>query len=141
MIAGVEDKENDDTTADSGPESEPDDAETRRGKGLSERETATIVDAFRSQVSRCWDAGSLAGAPDAEKLVVAMRIRLNRDGSLNGLPEYLDTPSMGDPYYRAAAEAGRRAIMQCQNYDLPADSYDGWRVLDVEFNPAQMLGL
>jgi hypothetical protein len=141
VIAGVEDKENKDAPQDNGPKRDAGDDETKRGKGASDRETATIRDAFRSQVSRCWSAGSIAGAAEAEKLSVLIRVRLNQDGSLNGTPEYVEPDRLSNPAYRAAAEAGRRAIMQCQNYDLPADSYDLWQDIEVNFDPSKMVGL
>ena len=57
------------------------------------------------------------------------------------MPVYRDSDKLSDPYYRAAAESARRAIMGCQNYTLPADSYDQWSELTLNFNPAEMLGL
>lgn len=140
VIAGLEDKEDTDTTSDSAPEEKKaEDEKPQKGIGDPSRATATIIDAFKTQVSRCWSPPM--GAPSPEKLIVLIRVRLNRDGSLNGMPEYRDQSAMSDPYYRAAAEAGRRAIMGCQNYQLPAESYDLWKVLDVEFDPSKMIGL
>ena len=142
VIAGLEDKEKKDDTSESAPEErKAEGTKPQRGAGDPNRATAAIQDAFKTQVSKCWDTAAFAGAPEAEKLVVALRIRLNRDGSLNGLPQYEDPGRLSDPYYRTAAEAGRRAVMQCQNYTLPADAYDQWSVLIVEFNPSQMIGL
>ncbi len=57
------------------------------------------------------------------------------------MPVYKEQGKMGDPYYRAAAESARRAVMQCQNYDLPAESYDEWSELTLRFDPSEMLGL
>lgn len=140
VIAGLEDKEDTDTETDSAPEETPaEDEKPQKGIGDPSRATATIQDAFKTQVSKCWSPP--VGAPSPENLIVLIRVRMNRDGSLSGMPEYLEPGKMSDPYYRAAAEAGRRAIMGCQNYKLPADSYDLWDVLDVEFDPSKMIGL
>jgi hypothetical protein len=140
VIAGLEDKENDDDTTEEAPEEKPAaDPESQKGKGDPKRATAAIRDAFLTQIARCWSPP--VGAPDAENLVVDIRIKLNRDGSLNGMPQFVDSSRLSDPYYRAAAESGRRAIMQCQNYELPADSYEQWADLIIAFDPSQMLGL
>jgi len=112
---------------------------TKQGDSLSEKETMAVIDAMQAQIARCWSPP--AGAPDAERLIVQMRINLNRDGSLNGMPEFLEQGRMSDEFYRVAAEAARRAVIQCQPYELPADAFDGWKSLRLRFNPAKMLGL
>ncbi|NWH07287.1 MAG: hypothetical protein HXY22_01310 [Alphaproteobacteria bacterium] len=106
------------------------------GTGLSLSE----IDAFRSQVSKCWNAP--IGAPNPEQLIVEVRIRLNEDGSLQAQPEFTDPSrySAGDTYYRAAAEAARRAIIQCAPYKLPVDRYSMWSEIDVNFDPRKMAG-
>lgn len=139
-IAGLEDKEKTDDTPDEAPaEQEPSDDKPQRRKGDPTRETMAIMDAFKTQIAKCWSPP--VGAPDADDLVVVLRIQLNRDGSLASMPEYRDPDRLSDPYYRAAAEAARRAVMGCQNYQLPAESYDEWSSLTLNFNPAEMLGL
>jgi hypothetical protein len=46
----------------------------------------------------------------------------------------------GNPYMRAAAEAGRRAIMTCQPYKLPPDKYDTWHdITTLDFDPSKMV--
>lgn len=140
VTAGLEDKEAEDDTADEAPEEqESADDKPQQGAGDPSRSTMAIVDAFKTQIAKCWSPP--VGAPEAEKLVVVLQIRLNRDGSLSGMPEYRDSEKLSDPYYRAAAESARRAVMQCQNYDLPEDSYDQWRELTLRFDPTEMLGL
>jgi hypothetical protein len=47
----------------------------------------------------------------------------------------------GNSYTRAASEAARRAIYQCQPYRLPADRYNQWREINpLRFDPRQMMG-
>lgn len=140
VIAGLEDKEDTDDTSESAPEEQPtEDDKPQQGIGDPDRATATIQDAFKTQVSKCWSPP--VGAPSPESLRVLLRVRLNKDGSLSGMPEYLEPENMSDPYYRAAAEAARRAVMGCQNYKLPADLYDQWKNLKVTFDPSKMIGL
>lgn len=138
-VAGLEDKEDTEDPAETAPEEPPADEAPQQGKGDPSRETMAIMDAFKTQIAKCWSPP--VGAPEAEELVVTLRIRLNRDGSLAGMPEYKNPERLSDPYYRAAAEAARRAVMGCQNYELPADSYDQWSALTLNFDPTEMLGL
>ena len=36
------------------------------------------------------------------------------------------------------ADSAVRAIMQCQNYDLPQDKYEAWEIVTLKFDPSQM---
>lgn len=102
--------------------------------------TMSEIDAFRAQMRRCWTVP--AGSPNAEQLVVRIKVYLNADGSLSGAPELQDRAQMltGGPYYRAAAESALRAIRLCAPYKMPADKYSRWRELDLKFDPREMLG-
>ena len=102
------------------------------------RETASLQDAIRSQVQSCWLVP--AGAPEAENLVVRLRISLNPDGSLSRPPEIVDQGRLGQSdYYRVAAESARRAVQKCSPLKLPVDSYDLWRDIELTFDPKQMI--
>lgn len=96
------------------------------------------IDAFRQQMSRCWTVP--AGAANAQDLVIQISVNLNKDGTLARPPELMNSGRMFDPYFRAAAESAMRAIRLCQPYKMPADKYDGWKDLELEFNPRDMLG-
>ena len=101
-------------------------------------ETASLQDAIRSQVQACWLVP--AGAPEAEDLVVRLRISLNPDGSLSRPPEIVDQGKIGQSdYYRVAAESARRAVQKCSPLKLPVDSYDIWRDIELTFDPKQMI--
>jgi len=39
---------------------------------------------------------------------------------------------------RAAVDAARRAIYTCAPYKLPADKYNVWRDITVDFDPRKM---
>lgn len=141
ILRGLADKENRDQTTEQAQERRAS-AEEKPQRAFGDpmaAESMAIIDAFRTQVSKCWNPP--VGAAYAETLVVSLRVTLNPDGSLSGMPEYRDTSRMSDPAYRAAAEAARRAIIQCQAYTLPAEGYAQWSVLDVDFDPRKMLGL
>jgi hypothetical protein len=104
--------------------------------------TMSEIDAIRYQIQRCWSVP--AGARDAGDLVVRLRVFLNPDGSLSRAPEIVESaraPSVGEEYYRAAAESARRAVQVCSPLkNLPPAKYEKWRELTLTFNPKDMLG-
>ena len=101
--------------------------------------TMSEIDAIRYQIQECWTIP--AGARDARKLVVRIKVFLNTDGSLAKAPEIVGGNQSGDPFYRTAAESARRAVQKCAPLkNLPADKYSRWRELTLTFNPRDMLG-
>jgi len=107
----------------------------------SARLTVSLQDAMRSQIERCWIIP--AGARDAEKLTIKIRIFLNPDGSLARPPQIVDQARMyrpGQEFFRAAAESARRAVQKCAPLKLPREHYDIWRESELTFDPSKMLG-
>lgn len=100
------------------------------GAQLSQSE----IDGLRGQIQRCWNVP--AGAMDAENLRVSIQMRLNRNGEVEGSPQIVGGAGAGAE--RIAAEAGRRAVLRCQPYNLPADRYDAWADVIVHFDPRDM---
>lgn len=102
---------------------------------------ASLAQAVNSQVTPCWSIP--AGAKDAANMSVAIRIRLNPDGSLGGAPRVEDTGRLGrDPFFRAVAESSLRALRnpQCMPLKLPYDQYDLWKEITFVFDPKEALG-
>ncbi len=98
------------------------------------RMSASEIDIFRSQISRCWSPpiGGLGG----DAIIVKLQFRLNRDGTLAGPPRVLNyQPS---PFFQAAADATVRAVAQCAPYNLPPEKYDEWANNTFDFDPSQM---
>ncbi len=106
----------------------------------SMRLTLSEMDAFKVQMRRCWSVP--AGAPNAEQLVVRIKVYLNQDGSLARPPELMDRTKLitGGAYYQAAADSAMRAIRLCQPFTMPPDKYANWREIDLRFDPREMLG-
>jgi len=103
--------------------------------GLSNAMTASLADALRSQLRRCWSP--IAGAPNPADQIVSFDLRLNRDGSIASI-ETLTVSS--NPYTAAAVSAAERAIYQCAPYHLPPNSYDQWQQFrPLRFDPRQMV--
>ncbi|MGO1118408.1 hypothetical protein ACTL6U_06880 [Rhodovibrionaceae bacterium A322] len=101
------------------------------------RKADQIKTLIQQQVHACWRID--AGASNAQDLIVPVRFRLQRDGRVIGQPEFQDMPSyLGNSFYRAAADNARRAILDCQPFNLPVEDYDIWKDLILNFNPAEM---
>jgi len=107
-----------------------------QGIGAANAMTADLADALKSQIYQCWSPP--VGAPNANDLVVDFDLTLNPDGT----PGRADSDALNsaNPFTRAAAEAARRAIFQCQPYKLPPDRYSQWREINpLRFDPRQMM--
>src|SRR3954470_16793328 len=115
---------------------------TVQGVGAANLATASLVDALRSQIARCWSPP--VGAPNAGDLVVDFDLKLNRNGTVAELklsPGSVDRAS-SNPYTRAASEAASRAIYECQGagYRLPPERYEQWsEISPLRFDPRQMM--
>lgn len=105
--------------------------------GLGDRLTATEVDLVRARMVDCYD--QLAGVPDAENLVVEVRINLDREGEIVGDPDVLNSMQIGisgNPYWRATRDRAMRATIKCAPYDyLPQDKYQQWSEMTFRFTP------
>jgi colicin import membrane protein len=101
------------------------------GSKLSQSE----MDALRGQVQRCWNIP--AGVDDAELLKVSVKFQLDRSGMLQGRPEILSGGAPSGPA-RIAAESAVRAVQKCEPFNLPADKYDTWAEVVVNFDPSEM---
>lgn len=104
---------------------------TTTGQKLTQSE----MDALRGQIEKCWNVP--AGAEDAKDLKVSVKFRLDKSGALEGMPQIVSGGG-GDGVQRAAAESARRAVMQCAPYNLPADKYQAWADVIVNFDPSDM---
>lgn len=106
---------------------------------ISEKLSISEEDALRRQIEGCWSVP--AGARDAENLVVDIRIEINPDRTVKKA-EILNGLKMAvDPFYRAAAESARRAVLnpRCSPLQLPENKYEQWKVFVISFNPRDML--
>lgn len=104
---------------------------TTGGEKLSQSE----MDALRGQVQRCWNIP--AGAADGGNLRVSVKFKLDRSGALEGSPEIISGGGSAG-VERAAAEAARRAVSRCSPYNLPAEKYEAWADVIVNFDPSEM---
>ena len=98
--------------------------------------SANEIDAFKAQVSQCWRPPT--GGVGSGRLIVKLRIRLKRNGTLAASPKLLN--SSDSPFFRPAAEAAQRAIWQCQPYRMPKTKFATWKDMILNFDPREMYG-
>ncbi len=117
-------------------------SKNRSSVGLGNDMTMSEKDALRRHIARCWRAP--AGAANPEELIVDLKMFLNRDGTLAGLPEVISVGRSsfgGNTFGRVAEDAARRAVMKCEPYDFLSDSkYESWKVVTMTFDPSKMIG-
>jgi hypothetical protein len=103
---------------------------------IDQRLAATILDAMRQKIESCWTIP--AGTREAERLLIKLEIKLNRDGTLAAYPILLNSSS--HPAFETAARAAQAAVEACSPYDfLPSDKYALWHDIILNFDPSQML--
>lgn len=110
---------------------------TRRGV-VGQRLTISEIDLVRQQIKPCWHFP--IGAKNARSLRVEIQVWMNRNGTVQRA-RVLDRGRMNsDPFYRAAAEAGRRAVMnpRCGPLKLSAARYERWKVMIFDFDPSKL---
>lgn len=110
------------------------------GVGAQTALTMTEQDAFRAQMRKCWTLP--AGAANPEELVVTLRVFMNPDGTLARAPELVDKGLFNlntNAFYRTAAESALRAVQRCQPFQMPADKYQTWKVMELTFDPSSIL--
>ena len=108
------------------------------GSQLTASELDALRQAIMQQLIPCWNIP--AGARDAHDLVVEVKASVKPDGTVRQAT-IVDQGRMSDPLYRAAAESARRTFFnpQCTPLRLPADKYEIWKDLVVDFNPKDIL--
>ena len=96
--------------------------------------SSSEMDALRQAIGACWNPPS--GVMNAGDLTAKVRMRLDRAGNVVGRPEVINTS--GGRMGQIAAEAGSRAMRRCAPYQLPAEKYDTWAEVVVNFDPREM---
>lgn len=116
---------------------------TRSGPKLTQtpttdRMTTGELDAFRMQLSGCWNI--LPGAAQAETLAVNLTINMNRDRTVRNVQITDKSRYQTDTFFRAAADNAIRAIKHpdCTPLDLPNDKYNTWKTITLNFDPQTM---
>jgi len=93
----------------------------------------TEKDRIRAHIERFWSVP--AGAKDADKLVVIIKVSVLPDGTVTSAEIVTDPMMMLNPYYQAAADSARRAVRAASPLPIPADKYDQFKDFQLAFNP------
>lgn len=91
------------------------------------------IEALRAQVQRCWEIPG--GWTNPRQASVTIRFRLKKDGTVDGQPVVTEFPA--SPIGKAASDTAVLAVKRCGPYQLPADSYDKWRVMELHLAAGQ----
>jgi outer membrane biosynthesis protein TonB len=105
-----------------------------------QRLSATLAQMVMSQITPCWSIP--AGAKDAAAARVGIRISLNPDGSLAGVPMVENAQRMSeDATFRTVAESALRALRhpRCTPLRLPYEHYNTWKLISLNFDPKDVL--
>ena len=96
-------------------------------------------DSLRVSVQECWNVGALSS--DAQRVTVRIGVSLAPNGTpLRETIRLLGFEGGGDAAAKQAFEVGRRAIIRCgaTGFPLPAEKYDQWKDVEMEFKPDAM---
>jgi len=106
---------------------------------LGSQLTASEADLIVQQIERCWNVP--AGARDAQDLNIEIKAAVNPDGTVRQAEIVNTGRYASDPYFRAAADSAKRAVLnpQCSPLHVPPDKYEAWHKLDLFFNPKDLL--
>ena len=129
-------KPNTTASADKGTQAKP---QSVRGSDMhnpNEPISMTEADAIRAHVSKFWNIP--AGAKDADKLVVEIRVSVMPDGTVTDA-RIVNAPMLTDSFWTAAAESARRAVRLASPLPIPKDKYDQFKDFVIAFNPKQMV--
>lgn len=101
--------------------------------------TISEIDLVRQQIARCWALP--AGAKDAHKMVIDIRVLMNPDGKVMDAQIENQAQMAMNPFFRAMAESALRAVTKCSPLKLPPEKYENWKEMSLQFNPKDMFGL
>ena len=101
--------------------------------------TSNELGVLMTHIGECWNISMLS--MDAQDVVISVEVRLDRGGV--PLPDSLrlvDWQGGSEAAAQNAFDVAARAIRSCgeQGLDLPADKYDRWKRLILDFDPRQM---
>ena len=95
-----------------------------------------LMDALRGQIQNNWS--TIAGIEGLQGMVIRVTFRLDKSGMIVGEPEVTSTG--GSSLARRTMEGGAlRAVLKSQPFKgLPAEKYDAWSEVAVNFDPSDL---
>ncbi|MFB2553445.1 hypothetical protein [Ensifer soli] len=102
------------------------------GNRLSQSE----MDALRGQIQQNWSI--IPGMADAQDVRITVTIQLDPSGEIVGTPK-VEATGGSESARRALAGGARRAVLKSAPFKgLPADKYDSWNEVVINFDPSSM---
>ncbi len=96
------------------------------------------IEGLRIAINRCWVTSTLS--TEAMNTTVTLRVEMSEAGKPTSI-EMTSFEGGSEAAAQKAFEAGRRAVNRCagpNGYDLPAEKYGQWNVLNLIFDPNGM---
>lgn len=108
------------------------DKKANSGSTLSHSE----MDALRGQISSNWS--TFAGIEGLQGMIIRVKIRLDESGAIIGDPE-VSSSGGSDTARRTMEASARRAVLRSSPLkNLPADKYDAWNEVVINFDPSDL---
>jgi outer membrane biosynthesis protein TonB len=106
-------------------------------RGAAEQLSMSELDAIKRKLMALWNPP--IGVENPEELIVTVRFKLKRDGTLDGGPLVMNSGRTQN--FMIARDKAIRAIFMAQPFNtLPQDKYDLWHDIEVTFDPRDMAG-
>ncbi|MDO9413702.1 MAG: hypothetical protein Q7T81_14120 [Pseudolabrys sp.] len=103
--------------------------------GAAAQLSQSEIDALKNRLYQLWSPP--AGAQDAGKVQIEIRIKFKRDGTLASPPQVLTSGS--GPIFNAMRDSAVRAVMVGQPYTmLRPENYEKWQEIDFAFDSSRM---
>lgn len=94
------------------------------------------MDALRGQIQNNWS--TFAGLEGLQGMIIRVKFSLDQSGAIIGNPE-VSSSGGSDTARRTMEASARRAVLRSQPFQgLPADKYDSWSEVVVNFDPSDM---
>jgi outer membrane biosynthesis protein TonB len=106
-------------------------------RGDADQLSMSELDAIKRKLISLWNPP--VGVDNPQELIVTVRFKLKRDGTLDGSPLVMNSGQSQN--FMIARDKAIRAIFMAQPFDkLPVDKYDLWHDIEVTFDPRDMSG-
>ena len=96
------------------------------------------LDLLRNHIAGCWQPP--VAAPGAEELKVDILVQLDRDGSVREASIQDARRYRSDRFFKVAADAALRAVLECSPLPLPEEKFDLWKEFIFGFDPRFIAG-
>lgn len=94
------------------------------------------MDALRGQIQNNWS--TIAGIEGLQGMIIKVKIKLDKSGEIIGEPEVSSTGG-SDTARRTMEASARRAVLRSSPFkNLPAEKYDAWSEVVVNFDPSEL---